>query len=186
MSADLRAKLLELGSSNQLFTIKPGTDCDLYLEHNIVDAEYYGIASKEDVRKRYGAKLWLVDNQQTVKYREIIEEKTASAGVLPAPKLTMEKSFFKGKVLFKKEKEVAFGFKKPLDPSSFGKVYQYDFDVEKIRKPVRELVQSEGWKFEQIITDYHPLASQQKYCSQFGGPLPSSVVFCTNCGQKLA
>lgn len=156
MSVDLRAKLLELGSSNQLFTISAGTDCDLFLEHEIVDADYYGVASKEKVKKRYAAKLWLVDNEHTVKYREIIEEKAASGGVLPAPKLTMEKSFFKGKVLFKKEKEVAFGFKKPLDPSSFGKVYQYDFDVENIRKPVRELIQSEGWKFEQIITDFSP------------------------------
>jgi len=128
----------------------------LYLEHRIVDAEYYGIASKEAVRKKYAAKLWLVPGQRTVKYREIIEEKAASAGVLPAPKLMMKKSFFKGKVLFKKEKETAFGFKKPLDPSSLGKVYQYDFDVEKIRKPVRELVRSEGWRFEQIITDYAP------------------------------
>jgi len=54
-SADLRAKLLELGSSNQLFSIEPATDCDLYLEHKIVDAEYCGIASKEKVSKRYAA-----------------------------------------------------------------------------------------------------------------------------------
>ena len=154
MNMGLREKLLALGSSSELFTIRPGEDCDLYLEHKIVDAQYYGIASKEKVEKRYAAKIWLVSDERTVKYREIIEEQSRSAGVLPAPRLTAEKSFFKGKVLFKKEKEVAFGFKKPLDPTSFGKVYQYDFDVEKIRRPVRELVQSEDWKFEQIITDF--------------------------------
>ena len=154
LNMGLREKLLALGSSSELFTIRLGEDCDLYLEHKIVDAQYYGIASKEKVKKRYAAKIWLVDEQRTVKYREIVEEQTGSASVLPAPKLSMEKSFFKGKVLFKKEKEVAFGFKKPLDPTSFGKVYQYDFDVEKIRRPVRELVQSEGWKFEHIITDF--------------------------------
>lgn len=156
MTGNLRLKLLELGSSNPLFSIKPGDDCDLYLEHLIVDAEYYGVASKEKVKKRYSAKIWLVERDRTVKYREILKAETGSLGVLPAPKLTLEKSFIKGKVLFKKEKEVAFGFKKPADPTSFEKVYQYDFDVERIRGPVKQLIESEGWKFEQIITDYSP------------------------------
>ena len=175
-----------MSQSIQQFTISPGKDCDLYLEHSIVDAKFYGIASKEQVKKQYAAKIWIVDQERTVKYREIIQEASSSAGVLPAPKLSFEKSTFKGKVLFKKEKEVAFGFKKPADPSSFGKVYEYDFDVRKIRDPIKDLVESDGWKFEQIITDYHPLAGQQKYCSQCGGPLPSGAAFCTNCGQKLA
>jgi len=155
LSSDLREKLIQLGQSNQQFTITPGQDCDLYLQHSIVDAKYYGIASKEQVKKQYAAKIWIVDQERTVKYREIIQEASSSAGVLPAPKLSFEKSTFKGKVLFKKEKEVAFGFKKPADPSSFGKVYQYDFDVRKIRDPVKELVESNGWKFEQILTNYH-------------------------------
>ena len=156
MSESLKQQLIEFGKSNELFTIRPGEDCDLYLEHMIVDAKYYGVASKENVKKRYAAKIWLVEPERTVKYREIIGEQAASAGVLPAPKLSFEKSFFKGKVLFKKEKEVAFGFKKPADPTSFGKVYQYDFDVGKIRGPVKQLVESNGWKFEQIILDYKP------------------------------
>ena len=155
MSSDLREKLIQLGQSHQQFTITPGQDCDLYLQHSIVDAKYYGIASKEQVKKQYAAKIWIVDQERTVKYREIIQEASSSAGVLPAPKLSFQKSAFKGKVLFKKEKEVAFGFKKPADPSSFGKVYQYDFDVRKIRDPVKELVESNGWKFEQILTNYH-------------------------------
>jgi len=144
LSEDLRKKLIDIGSSNPLFTIRPGQDCDLYLEHNIVDAEYYGVASKEKVMKRYEAKMWLVEEDRTVKYREIIQEKDRSAGVLPAPKMSVEKSVFKGKVLFKKEKGVGFGFKKPADASSFGKVYQYDFDVRRIRDPVKQLVEANG------------------------------------------
>ena len=154
MSADIRQKLLNLGSSSELFTIQPGQESDLYLEHKIVDAKYYGIASQEKVRKRYSAKIWIVEKEHAVKYREIIEEQSGSVGVLPAPKLSVEKTFFKGKVLFKKEKEVAFGFKKSADPTSFGKVYQYDFDVEKIRGPVKELVEAQGWSFQQIIRDF--------------------------------
>lgn len=174
-----------MSQTTQQFTISPGKDCDLYLEHSIVDAKVYGIASKEKVKKLYAAKIWIVDESRTVKYREIIQETSSSAGVLPTPKLNFQKTAFKGKVLFKKEKEVAFGFKKPSDPASFGKAYEYDFDVRKIRDPVKDLVESEGWKFEQIVTDHHPLAGQQKRCSQCGSLLPIDAAFCTNCGQKL-
>jgi len=186
LSEDLRKKLIDLGASNPLFTIRPGQDCDLYLEHNIVDAEYYGVASKEKVMKRYAAKMWLVEEERTVKYREIIQEEDRSAGVLPAPKLSSEKSVFKGKVLFKKEKGVGFGFKKPADASSFGKVYQYDFDVKKIRDPVKQLVEANGWKFEQIILDYkHPSREDQNFCSKCGAALTAGAAFCMNCGQKI-
>ena len=187
LSADLRQKLIDLGTSNPMFTIKPGEDCDLLLEHKIVDADYYGIASKEKLAKEYTAKMWLVEPERTVKYREIIKEQERSAGILPAPKLSFEKSAFKGKVLFKKEKGVAFGFKKPADPSSFGKVYDYDFDVTKIRAPVKGLVEANGWRFEQIILDYRPAPAQgQGLCSQCGAALTPQAAFCANCGHKIA
>ena len=191
MSDGMREKLLTLGASSQLFTIRAGEDCDLYLEHMIVDAKYYGVASKEKLKKQYAAKIWLVEEERVVKYREIIEEQSSSVGVLPVPKLTTEKSFFKGKVLFKKEMGVGVGFKKPLDPSNFGTVYKYDFDVNKIRGPVKELVEANGWKFEQIIMDYKPgkraasTPHQGSYCSQCGSQLPLGAAFCTNCGKNV-
>ena len=52
LSADLRQKLIDLGTSNPMFTIKPGEDCDLLIGHKIADAEYYGIASKEKLAKK--------------------------------------------------------------------------------------------------------------------------------------
>jgi hypothetical protein len=135
--------------------------------------------------KRYAAKMWLVEEDRTLKYREIIQEEDRSAGVLPAPKLSSEKSVFKGKVLFKKEKGVGFGFKKPGDASSFGKAFQYDFDVKKIRDPVKQLVEANGWKFEQIILDYQRPRQYQNFCSQCGASLAAEAAFCMNCGQKI-
>jgi hypothetical protein len=152
----------------------------------IVDAKYYGVASKEALKKEYAAKIWLVEEERTVKYREIIKEQESSAGVLPAPKLGFQKSTFKGKVLFKKEMGVGVGFGKPGDPSSFGKVYQYDFDVSKIRNPVEELVEANGWRFEQIVTDYRPVSRRsERFCSQCGTAATTDAGFCMNCGQKL-
>jgi hypothetical protein len=187
LSEALRKKLIDLGTSNQLFTIHPGEDCDLYLEHSIVDAKYYGVASKQKVTKQYAAKMWLIEPERTVKYREILQEQDSSVGVLPTPKLSFQKSAFKGKVLFKKEIGVGVGFKKPADPSSLGKAYQYDFDVTKIRGPVKELVEANGWRFEQIILDYQPTRGQdQRFCVQCGAALTSGALFCTDCGQKIA
>lgn len=186
MSEALRQKLIDLGTSNPSITIRPGEDCDLYLSYTIVDAKYYGVASKQETAKQYAAKMWLVEAERTVKYREIIQEKEKSLGILPAPKLSFEKSTFKGKVLFKKEKEVAFGFKKPGDPSSFGKVYDYDFDVKKIRGPVKDMVEANGWRFEQIILDYKPAGAQAtRFCGQCGTALTAGAAFCTNCGKKV-
>lgn len=187
----MREKLLNLGASNQQFTIRPGEDCDLYLEHMVVDARYYGVASKEKLKKQYAAKMWLVEEEHVVKYREIIKEESSSMGVLPVPKLGFQTGSFKGKALFKKEMGVGVGFKKPGDPSSLGTVYKYDFDVNKIRGPVKELVEANGWKFEQIIMDYRPtmrVASapqQSSFCTQCGSGLAADALFCTNCGQKL-
>jgi hypothetical protein len=70
-------------------------------------------------------------------------------------------------------------------------VYQYDFDINKIRGPVKQLVEKNGWKFEQIILDYKPdkraptTLGQGSYCSQCGSQLPSEAAFCTNCGNKV-
>jgi hypothetical protein len=192
MSDEMREKLLNLGASNQLFTITPAKDCDLHLEHKIVDAKFYGVASKENLSKQYQAKIWLVEGERVVKYREIIKEKSSSLGLLSAPKLSFQTSTFKGKVLTQKEKGFGFGFKKPADPSSIGKTYEYDYDVNKIRGPVKDLVESNGWKFEQIIMDYKPSKSstgataQGGFCSQCGSKLEPSSAFCTNCGNKVS
>jgi hypothetical protein len=148
---ELIEAIFTLAENNADFTALPSTDCDLQVKQKIVDATYYGVASQENVRKTYRAKMWLNDDAKVVKYQEILADTSRSIGVLPTPKLEFGKSMFKGKVLFKKERGAAFGFKKPLDPTSFGKAYNYSFDVEKIRGPIKEAVEAAGWKFEHVI-----------------------------------
>jgi hypothetical protein len=142
---------LKLGESNSEFSIVRSQESDLLLEKRIVDAKYYGVASEEKLEKTYHARMWLDDAKKEVMYQEILEDQSRSVGVFPTPRLGFEKTFIKGKVLFKKEKGIAFGFKKPLNPDSFGRAYDYSFDVEKIRKPVRQIVEAAGWRFSQVI-----------------------------------
>ena len=149
---ELIQTLLGMGEGSPDFQITRSNDSDLLLEQRIVDAKYYGVASQEKLTKIYRAKMWLDDVKREVKYQEILTDQSSSVGVLPTPKLGFEKSFIKGKVLFKKEKGVSFGFKKPFDTGSFGKAYNYSFDIEKVRGPIRKAVEKAGWKFNQIIT----------------------------------
>ena len=148
---EMTQALLKLGESSSDFRITTSTDSDLLLEQKIVDAKFYGVASEEKLKKMYQAKIWINDESKEVKYQEILSDRSSVMGVLPTPQLQVEKSIWKGKVLFKKEKGVGFGFKKPLDPGSFGKVYDYSFDTDKIRQPIRQAVENAGWKFNQVI-----------------------------------
>jgi len=149
---ELIQTLMELGEKSPDFEIIRSNDSDLFAEQRIVDMKYYGVASQEKLTKIYRAKLWLDDMKKEVKYQEILTDQSISVGVLPTPKVGFEKSFIKGKVLFKKEKGVSFGFKKPFDLGSFGKVYDYSFDIEKVRRPIRQTVENAGWRFNQVIT----------------------------------
>ena len=143
--------LLDLGKSGPDFSIVSSKESDLLLKQKVVDAKYYGLASVEEMTKNYRARMWLDEDRKEVRYQEVIEDNSKSVGVLPAPRMKFETSVLKGKVLFQKEKGITFGFRKPLDPTSIGKVVDYSFDVEKIRSPVRQLVENAGWKFNQII-----------------------------------
>ena len=149
--SELIQTLLKLGENSSDFRITASTDSDLLLEQKIVDAKFYGVASEERLKKVYGARIWIEDGRKEVKYQEILADRSSVIGVLPTPQLQFEKSIWKGKVLFKKEKGVGFGFKKPLDPRLFGKAYDYSFDTEKIRQPIRQAVENAGWKFNQVI-----------------------------------
>jgi hypothetical protein len=142
---------MKLGENSPDFRIASSTDSDLLLEQKIVDTKFYGVASEEKLKKVYQAKMWIDEEKKEVKYQEILSDRSSVMGVLPTPQLQFEKSIWKGKALFKKEKSFGFGFKKPLDPGSFEKMYDYSFDIEKIRKPIRQVVENAGWKFTQVI-----------------------------------
>ncbi|MCX6659209.1 MAG: hypothetical protein NTX81_02345, partial [Candidatus Bathyarchaeota archaeon] len=114
--SELAQRLVKLGENSPDFRITSSTDSDLLLEQKIVDTKFYGVASEEKLQKAYQAKMWIDDEKKEVKYQEILADRSSVMGVLPTPQLQFEKSIWKGKVLFKKEKGVGFGFKKPLDP----------------------------------------------------------------------
>ena len=192
---DLLSQILQLGSSSSEFTVNTSNETDLVVERKIVDAEYYKVVGKEGLKETYKAYLLLDECRDEARYYEIITSEAKSAGIFPTPSLHVEKEFVKGKTLFKKESGKAWGWKKP-DPRSFGKVYDYEFDVRKIREPIKNLIEQNGWKFTQVLqksnATYHistvqpsVSASSQSFCTSCGTPLLSEQNFCTKCGARI-
>jgi len=192
---DILRQILQLGSSSNEFTANTSSETDLVIERKIVDAEYYKVVGKEGLKETYKAYLLLDESRREARYYEVITSEAKSAGIFPTPGLHVEKEFVKGKTLFKKESGKAWGWK-TSDPRSFGKVYDYEFDVQKIREPIKSLIEQNGWKFTQVLQKSHatypvssvqPSAStsRQSFCTSCGTPLPSEQNFCTSCGARI-
>jgi len=191
----LLRQILQLGSSSSEFTVNTSNETDLVVERKIVDAEYYKVVGKEELKETYKAYLLLDEGRYEAKYYEIMTSEAKSAGIFPTPSLHVKKEFVKGKTLFKKESGKAWGWKKP-DPRSFGKVYDYEFDVRKIREPIKSLIERNGWKFTQVlekgnatyaISTAQPSVSvaSQSFCTSCGAPLSFEQNFCMNCGARV-
>jgi len=192
---DLLRQILQLGSSSSEFAVNMSDETDLVVERKIVDAEYYKIVGKEGLKETYKAYLLLDEGCHEARYYEIITSEAKSAGIFPTPSLHVEKEFIKGKTLFKKESGKAWGWKKP-DPRSFGEVYDYEFDVRKIREPIKSLIEQNGWRFTQVLQKSNATypasavqsstsTSSQSFCTSCGAPLSFEQNFCTNCGARI-
>jgi len=192
---DLLRQILQLSSGSSEFTANPSDETDLVVERKIVDAEYYKVVGKEGLKETYKAYLLLDEERHEARYYEIITSEAKSTGIFPTPSLHVEKEFIKGKSLFKKESGKAWAWK-THDPRSFGKVYDYEFDVRKIREPIKSLIEQSGWKFTQVlqksnatyaISTVQPSisTSSQSFCTSCGAPLLSEQNFCTKCGARI-
>lgn len=192
---DLLRQILQLSSSSNEFTANTSNETDIVVKRRTLDAEYYKVVGKEGLKETYKAYLLLDEERHEARYYEIITSEAKSADISPASNLHVEKEFFKGKTLFKKESGKAWGWE-TSDPRSFGKVYDYQFDVRKIREPIKSLIEQNGWKFTQALQKgnaTHPVstvqpsvsASSQSFCTNCGAQLLSEQNFCTKCGARI-
>lgn len=104
----------------------------------VVDSKWWEILKRAGLRSYYLGKMKLVDESKMVLYTEEISEIDWSIGFSEEP-VSIRYSKFKGRILFSKKGAVGYAFKK-LSPPEWGKVYDYDFDVNRIRGPIIEVV----------------------------------------------
>jgi hypothetical protein len=151
--SDLSAKLTELAQKSDQFTLAGSSETDFVVERKIADASGYGILGVDELKKSYRAFLLLDEQTHEARYNEEMTETSREAGFSSGGiGISGEKSFFRGKTLGSKQFGKEWGFKKGGDPSSLGKVYDYSFDVSKIRDPIKKVVEDSGWRFKQVVS----------------------------------
>lgn len=73
-----------------------------------------------------------------------------SAGLTTAPMVQFRKTFFRGVVLMRRERGVAYGFKTPLG-GGFGKMLDYKFDVGWLKERVTGVITGLGWTYQPVL-----------------------------------
>jgi hypothetical protein len=193
---ELTKSLLALNDPSKPYHLAKGEDTDLVAEWNIVDANWYGIFSKNRLGETYRARLLLDEDRHSVRLYEELGTVNWSGGISGlTPMVHYQKSFFRGRILYKKEWGKGYGIKEPTPPK-VGKVYDYKFDINEIRGPIEAAVKESGWEWVPVTVKKYATyrrpssttpATEDKasFCGHCGAKVRSDAVFCPRCGQKI-
>lgn len=157
----LMGRLLNLNDLSKPYSLIEGKETDLIAEWKIVDAQWYGIFSKSHIKQAYRAYALLDEPRHTVRcYEELgMISWTASADGLH-PTVNYKQSFFRGRILYKKELGRSYATKG--QPAEAGKVYEYKFDINEIRQPIVSVVRESGWEWVQVTAKRNATFKQTK------------------------
>jgi len=130
-----------------------GEDVELVARWKLADAKWCESLKRAGLKIYYLGKMKLDEKNKMVLYNEELGELEWSVGLSDTP-LKFRYKKFRGRILFSKRKAVAYAFK-TLYPPDWGKVYQFDFDVNLIRGPIIETVERAGWLFQPVAGTRH-------------------------------
>ncbi len=147
----LRQDILSINSPDLPYQIKPSGKTDLELDWKIADAHWLGVFARERIEKTYRAYIYLDEPKHTVRFWQAIDNVEWVAG---APKVHYQREFFRGKIIYQKSYGVQYGVK---DDKSFGKVYEYNFDINQITEPLRKQALDGGWEFVEVMMKKHAM-----------------------------
>jgi len=145
---ELLVKLMDLNREDLPFKVEKGGDVDLLAQWKIVDASWYEIFAKANLEKVHKILLSLNEDERTVK---VLEESYGISWRAGVPTFSLEMEKFQGRTVGSKSFGMGYAFKGP-DPLSFGKVYQYRFNVSEMKRPIIEIVTGSGWDFVPVIS----------------------------------
>jgi hypothetical protein len=149
----LLEQILHLNSPELSYQIVPSEKTDLEIFWKIVDAEWQGIFAREKISKTYRAYMVLDEPRHTLRYWEALANVEWVAG---APRIHYRNEFFRGRILYQKSYGVQYSIKKD---KTLGKVYEYSFDINSIRGPIKEKVEESGWEFVEVLKKKHAMTS---------------------------
>jgi hypothetical protein len=79
--------------------------------------------------------------------------------VAGAPKVHYQSEFFRGKIIYQKSYGVQYGIR---EDQTFGKVYEYKFDIMSIRRPIMDKAIEGGWEFVEVLMKKHAMRGLKK------------------------
>ncbi len=147
---DMQARLRTLDRPELPYRISQGPRGELVVEWKFADAKWWGVMAKAGVRNAYRMRLGFDERRKQVNAIDEFTEIEWNAQALTAPRVRFRFKFFRGVVLARYQRAVAYGFRGPTGQGG-GKVLDYTFDMMELKGPVIELVTSAGWKFQPVI-----------------------------------
>jgi hypothetical protein len=141
----LKEKILAVNTPDLPYQLTPAEKTDFELIWKIADARWLGVFAKERLKQTYRAYIYLDEQKHAVRFWQAIDNVEWVAG---APRIHFQKEFFRGKVIYQKSYGVQYGVK---EDRTFGKVYEYQFDVNDIVGPVRKAALDGGWEFVEVM-----------------------------------
>ena len=139
-------EILALNRETAPYQIREGSKegADLIAEWKIVDAKWYQIFAKAGLKETF--KIYLKFHPEKNEVRAIDKKYGVSwqAGI---PNISLAASAFIGQqnsISF----GVAYAFKENLE---FGKVYEYHFNTEELKAPLRKVITDSGWVYKGVV-----------------------------------
>ena len=154
----LKERLLSINSPDLPYEIKKAPETDFLVEWKIADAKWFALFAKERLQETYRGYLLLDDSLKSARYCEELAsvQWIAGNGGQGSPSLSYRKQFFRGRILFQKSREVQYGIREDL---TLGKIYEYTFDVRKVRNPIKKVIADGGWEFVPVVNKSHATRS---------------------------
>jgi hypothetical protein len=147
---NLVKRLLALNDEKLPYIVRSGPEADLVVEWKFADAKWWGILARQGVRKSYRLRLYFDESTHRASALDEFGEVEWSAGLTAAPVVKFQKTFFRGIVLARRERAVAYGFKTPL-AGGFGKVLDYKLDVGWLKGRITEEMTGSGWTYQPVL-----------------------------------
>ncbi len=158
---ELMLRLLALDNPKRPFSYRPDDRYDLRAEWRLADASWWGVFQRNHLSASYLARVYLHERHREVRVFESWGRLEWSAGMYGVvPRVSWRRQFFRGVILFRRTKEIAYGIKDEL-PLDWGKVVDYDFDVWRIKGPILRTAVESGWTFCPVVHEGHLTADRR-------------------------
>lgn len=147
---ELRRRLLAINEEEVPFRVVEGKGGKIEATWRLADAKWAGIMTLNKVKELRVIQLRPCEEKKVCRALDIGKSVRATADGLEMG-FSLSGYFFRGVILAQWEYEVQYGFTFRDGRIRFGKVYEYKFDQEELKRPIVEVVTGSGWEYRPVL-----------------------------------